>query len=364
MNVGVIGAGAISGIYLDNMIHKFDNLTVLAVAASHLENAQKRAAEYGIRACTVDELLSDEKIEMVVVLTPVGTHYELIKAALQAGKHVYTEKTITDDVEKARELSALAKEKGLYLGSAPDTFLGAALQTARKAIDEGLLGEATSFSVSANRDNNVLLSLFSFLRQPGAGITLDYVVYYMTALVYLLGPVEETAAFVRTPFLQHKNIIETDPLYGQMMDTPNESEVSAIIKMKNGICGTLHINADSVMEDQAHMIIYGTGGMLYLTDPNQFGGEVRFLPAGGDFRKKPSFSVLTLANSYAGNERGIGPADMARAIREHSAHRANDEMAVHVLEVLSGILKSGKDGQFHRMSTTCSRPEPLRTILE
>ena len=163
LGVGVIGAGAISGIYLQNMTRRFDNLHVIAVAANHLESAQKRAAEYGVEACTVDRLLADERVDMVVVLTPVGTHYDLVKRALTAGKHVYTEKTLADSLPKAAELAALAEERGLYLGAAPDTFLGAAWQTARAAIDAGAIGEVRSFAISANRDNRLLLSLFPFL---------------------------------------------------------------------------------------------------------------------------------------------------------------------------------------------------------
>ena len=135
MRVGVIGAGAISDIYLQNMIYTFDQLEVISVAAKHRENARKKAEQYGLEDCTVEEMLADPRIEMVVILTPVGSHYELIKAALLAGKHVYTEKTITDDIVQAEELLALAEEKQLYLGSAPDTFLGAAWQTAKKVID-------------------------------------------------------------------------------------------------------------------------------------------------------------------------------------------------------------------------------------
>ena len=131
----------------------------------------------------MEEMLDDPEIRMIVNLTPAHTHYSVIRAALEHGKHVYTEKTLTDDINKSAELVRLANEKGLYLGSAPDTFMGAALQTARFAIDSGMLGEIHSFAVSANRNNDILLSLFDFLRKPGGGIVCDYAVYYVTALV-------------------------------------------------------------------------------------------------------------------------------------------------------------------------------------
>ena len=144
MRVGVVGCGAISDIYLTNMINRFENLEVVSCCAGHIENAKKKAEQYGIRGCTYEEMLEDDSIEMIVVLTPAPTHEGLIRQALEAGKHVYTEKTMTIAPETAAELIRLAEEKHLYLGSAPDTFLGAALQTARKAIDDGLIGEVLS----------------------------------------------------------------------------------------------------------------------------------------------------------------------------------------------------------------------------
>jgi predicted dehydrogenase/catechol 2,3-dioxygenase-like lactoylglutathione lyase family enzyme len=408
MRVGVIGSGAISDIYLTNMSEKFDQLEVVAIASRHPENARKKAEQINsrlleklagkdaenatdkghakhapdtadkerakhapdmgrtegagfseIKACTVDELLADESIDMVVNLTPAGVHYELIKAALLAGKHVYTEKTITDDVDKARELVAIAEEKGLYLGSAPDTFLGAALQTARGVVDAGTLGEIHSFVISANRNNDLLLSLFSFLREPGGGILYDYAVYYMTALVSLLGPVARVGGIVGRPYPQHKNIMPTSPLFGQMMDTPNESQVSAVVQLENGITGTLHMDADTNMRDESYFAIYGKNGILYLTDPNQFGGTVRFLPNALDPRTAPKAVELWNFSQYRENSRGIGPAEMADAIFEGRPCRASKEMAAHVLEVLSGILSGGEKGGFVDIVSTCELPKPL-----
>lgn len=357
--VGVIGSGAISDIYLSNMMEKFERLEVVTIASKHLENAQKKAKEYGISACTVEELLADPTIDMVVNLTPASTHYELIKAALLAGKHVYTEKTITDDVDKAKELLAIADEKGLYLGSAPDTFLGAALQTARAMIDQGTLGEIHSFVISANRNNDLLLSLFTFLREPGGGILHDYAVYYVTALVSLLGPVARVGGITGRPYPQHLNIMPMSPEFGQMMDTPNESQVSAIVQLRNGITGTLHMDADSNGRDEAYFAIYGKKGILYLTDPNQFGGTVRFLPNSPDPRNPVKPTELLNFSKYSENSRGIGPAEMADAIFEGRKNRASKELALHVLEVLSGILSGGEEGRFVDITTTCEQPAPM-----
>ncbi|MBR1759033.1 MAG: Gfo/Idh/MocA family oxidoreductase [Lachnospiraceae bacterium] len=359
MKVGVIGAGSISEIYLKNMIEVFDNLEVVAVSSKGLNSAKMRAEQFGIQACTNDELLANPEIEMVVVLTPAWTHYDLIKQALLAGKHVYTEKTITDSPEKAAELCALAEEKGLYLGSAPDTFLGSALQCARKAIDDGMLGEIHSFSMSVTRNNDLLLSIFSFLREPGGGILYDYAVYYMTALVSLLGPVAKVGGIIGHPYPQHVNKFPMSPQFGQLMDTPNESQVSAIIQLENGITGTLHIDADSLTMDEAYFAIYGTKGVLYATDPNQFGGTVKFLPNALDPRVPTEPITLWQFTPYHENSRGIGPSDLAAAIREGRKPRASKEMAAHVLEVLTGILNAGDKGGFTDITSTCERPAPL-----
>lgn len=359
MKIGVIGAGAISEIYLRNMTEKYNNLQVLGVAARSRESAEKRAAQFGIRAYTVEEMLASREIEMVVNLTPVGTHYDIIRRALAAGKHVYTEKTITDDLTKTRELLALAEEKGLYLGSAPDTFLGSAFQSARAAIDGGLLGEIHSFAISANRDNNLLLSLFAFLREPGAGVLLDYGVYYVTALVSLLGPVSRVGGIVGAPYRTHRNILP-GPGFGQIMDTPNESQASAVLQLRSGVTGTLHLDNDSNLDDQAYFAIYGTRGILYLPNPDQFGGEVRFLPNRRTSGGPAEEVTLRPFTPYSGNDRGIGPAEMAEAIAGHRINRASKEMAAHVQEVLEAILAGGNEGRFVDIRSGFERPEPLQ----
>lgn len=359
MKVGVIGSGAISDIYLSNMIEKFDNLEVICIASKHPEHAKAKAEKYNIAACSVEELLENSEVEMVVNLTPASVHYELIKKALLAGKHVYTEKTMTDEVNKAKELVELAEEKGLYLGSAPDTFLGAALQTARRAIDDGILGEIHSFAISANRNNDLLLSVFSFLRQPGGGILYDYGVYYLTALTSLFGSVKRVGSVIGRPYPTHVNIMPMSPEFGQVMDTPNESQVSAVLVMENGVTGTLHIDADSHFADQSYFAVYGTKGILYLTDPNGFGGQVRFLPNPANPMKPEPETVLWKFSPYEENSRGIGPSEMADAITHGRKNRASKEMAYHVQEVLDAVLSGGEQGAFSDIQSVMERPELL-----
>lgn len=359
MTVGVIGSGAISDVYLKNMIERFDVLKVKSIASLHIENARKKAAAYGITACTVDELLSDPEIDIVVNLTPVGAHYEIIKKALLSGKHVYTEKTMTDTVESAEELVNLANEKGLYLGSAPDTFFGAALQAAREAIDDGLIGKVHSFAMSANRNNDILLSVFSFLREKGAGIVNDYGVYYVTALISLLGSVKKVGGICFAPYKTHVNILPTSRDFGKVMDTPNESRASAVVVMESGVSGTIHLDADSIMKDQAFFAIYGSKGILYIDDPNMFDGKVKLVQSPLDPRQPCKETVLWKFSPYKDNSRGVGVADMAEAIITGKKERADKEMALHAEEVLAAILAGGEDGAFVDVKSRFARPERL-----
>ncbi len=354
--VGVIGAGAISDIYLKNMTSRFPLLQVKSICANHLENAQKKAAHYGLIACTLAQMLADPEIELVVNLTPTHAHYAIIREALLAGKHVYSEKTLTGDPKTARELKALAEEKGLYLGCAPDTFLGGAWQTARKAIDDGLIGQVTSFAMAANRDATLMDSINAFRCQPGGGACYNYGVYYITCLVSLLGPVAQVASICETPFPERVNIFPHSPNFGKIISTPNESQVYSLLRLRSGVCGTFHLNEESVLMDQAFFAIYGTKGILYLPDPNGFGGEVRLLPNSYDFQNPAKPEVLPCPYPYCDNSRGVGPADVASAIRHGTNIRPNAQMACHVLEVLTAMMENGK---FLSIPSSCDRPEPM-----
>ena len=360
VKTAVIGCGAISDIYLSNMINKYATLDVVACCASHRESAEKKAAQYGIRPASTDEVLADPEVELVVVLTPAPSHYELVKKALLAGKHVYTEKPIATELWQAKDLLALAKENGLLLGAAPETFLGSAIQTARKALDDGLLGEVTSFHVAANRDLTVLASLFRFLRQPG-GILYDYGVYYLTALISLLGPMAEVYAKVGNHAKVRRNVVPFSPEYGQDYAYDNEAQVNAILTTKGGVTGTFSLNGDSAMQDQAYFTIHGTKGIFQLGDANQFGCEVRFLP---NNPREAVWQTLEPVSALSENCRGLGVADMGRCIRKGGAPQVSAELPCHVLDIVEKTAESGRTGQPCRMQTGCSRPAPFENWKE
>ena len=364
MCVGVVGSGLISRIYLENMTRRFEILEVGGVCSAHFENAKRRADEFGLPAMTLEDMLADARIDMIVNLTPTPAHEGIIRQALEAGKHVYTEKTMTTGHESARALADLAAKKGLWLGSAPDTFLGAALQTARRAIDDGLIGEVTSFAFAANRDNDYLRSFYRFLNLPFGGVAYDYAVYYLTALCSLLGPVARVAAAVRAPYPTRVDIDPKSKTYGQRIDTPNESEISAVLTLKSGVSGTAHVNADSVIEDMHFFAIYGTKGILYLPDPNGFGGEVRLQPNWAYDAAPAPARALGNRPYYADNSRGVGPAEMAWSVRAGRPARAGADMACHVLEVIDAIIESGGTNAFVDIHSDFVRPRPLAVPTE
>lgn len=355
MRVGVIGAGAISDIYLENMIRRFGNLEVTGCASRTMESARRKAEKYGIAAMTVEEMLRDSSIEMIVNLTPPAAHFSLIKRALEAGKHVYTEKVLALNCAQANELAALADAKGLRLGSAPDTFLGAALQIAAEAVEDGTIGTVTGFAAMLNRDLGMVYEGLEFLIQPGGGFGYDLGIYYLTALMSILGPVAEVCGMVQTNRPQRTYRQPGHPKYGQTFEIRNENLMAAVIRMQNGALGTLLFNGDCIFPQRPFLTIQGTGGILYLPDPNQFGGDVRLLYANAQVEE-----ILPCRHGFTENLRGLGAAEMAAAIREGRPHRASKEMACHALELLDGIVASSEAGTFYRMTTAFAKPAQLK----
>jgi len=351
MRVGVVGCGKISPFYLGNITQRFPQLEVVCCAARTFAHAQARAAEYGIQAVTYEQMLEDQTIDMVIVLTPVPAHYALIKDALLAGKHVYSEKTICENVEQARELLELAAEKGLYLGAAPDTFLGAAWQKARQLIDQDAVGEITSFHISMNRNVDYAASRFPFLRLRGGGTCYDMGGYYLTNLVNLLGPIREVCAVAENRKTVRTACYEGEPDYGQTYEYHNEAQVSAIVRTCSGVTGTFHFNGESLSHNLHQYCIYGRKGILQLPDPNAFGGEVSILREDG--------ILETVENDlpYHQESRGVGPAEMADAIREGRKNRASAALALHVLDVIESMMESSRRGGFVEVRSRCEQPE-------
>jgi len=359
MTVGITGAGAISDIFLQNMINRFEILNVKSICSRNFAKAEKKASQYGIQATTYEAMLQDPEIDIIVNLTPADAHFEIIKAALSAGKHVFTEKAMAETFQQARDLCRLADEKGLVLGSAPETFMGSACQTGSKAVREGLTGEVTSFHIQANRNLDLLTSFAPSLRVPGGGIGMDYGIYYLTEVLSILGPVRQVAGIRRNPQHVRENIIPNHPEFGQPFTIADETQLYGFIELANGICGTIHLNGESILQDEGGIEIFGKKGILRLPCANYMGGQVAFAPQSSDWSKRTESTVLESQYTFSDNSRGIGVADMAWAICAGKRNRASKEMAAHAVEVFEALYQSSDDGQRKTLTSTFEMPEAM-----
>ena len=365
VRIGILGLGAISGIYLKNLTTVFKETQVLGIydlIPGKMEQAQK---EYGIERTysSMDELLQDPDIEIVLNLTRPFEHYATTKAALLAGKHVYSEKPLAATFEEGKELTDLASERGLLLGGAPDTFLGAAIQTCRKLIDDGFIGRpigATAQMIC--RGHESWHPSPEFYYQHGGGPMMDMGPYYLTALVNLLGGVKGLTGLTTKSFEQR--VITSAPKSGTLVPVEVPTHVNGILRFENGAVGTITTTFDVYTDRQDKLEIYGSEGTLRVPDPNGFGGSITlFRPEDGSFKEMP------LLFDYSENSRGLGLADMAKALRTGRAARADAQQTLHVLEIMTAIEKSSQEGRYVELSTAYERRpamfhNPVRGILD
>ena len=280
VKIGIIGCGNISDIYLKNCTQVFDNLEVVACADLIHERAQAKAEQYNLaKACSVEELLRDPEIEIVVNLTTPDAHAEVCLAALKAGKNVYVEKPLAITREDGKKILELAKEKGLLVGGAPDTFLGAGIQTCRKLIDDGWIGEpigATAFMV--NHGHESWHPDPEFYYKVGGGPMFDMGPYYLTALIALMGPVKRVTGSARITFPER--VITSEPKYGTKITVDVPTHVAGIMDFESGAIGTILTSFDVWDSQLPRIEVYGTTGSMIVPDPNTFGGPVYIKRAG------------------------------------------------------------------------------------
>jgi predicted dehydrogenase len=351
--VGLIGCGVISDIYLENG-KTLESIDMVACADLLPERAQAKAAQHGVpKAYTVEELLQDPEVEAVLNLTIPKAHAEIGLAALEGGKAVYNEKPLAIEREDARRMLELASAKGLRIGCAPDTFLGGGLQTCRKLIDDGWIGEpvaATAFMLGHGPES--WHPDPDFFYQRGAGPMFDMGPYYLTALTTLLGPVRRVTGSARISFPERT--ILSQPKYGQTINVTTPTHVAGIMDFASGTVGTIITSFDVWAAELPRIEIYGTLGSMSLPDPNTFGGPVRIRRAGSK-----EWSEVPLAYGYAKNSRGLGLADMAAAMKSGRPHRANGEVAFHVLDLMHAFHDASSEGRHVELSSTMERPAPL-----
>lgn len=354
--VAVIGVGDISGIYLQNLTQLFKQVEVVGVCDLVREKAERGQERFGIPKIyeTMYDAFADEEVEIILNLTRPYEHFGVTKAALEAGKHVYSEKPLGASKEEGEQLVALAKEKGLLIGGAPDTFLGASLQTCRKLIDDGFIGEPIGFNASMIcRGHESWHPDPEFYYKFGGGPMLDMGPYYVTALINLLGRVKSVTSVARTTFKQR--VITSQPLAGKIVDVDIPTYVTGIVEFDNGAVGNLFTTFDVHYKEQAHFEVFGTEGTLIVPDPNFFGKNIYLLrPESGEYREIP------LLFDYKENSRGLGLADMAAALQNKRPLRASMEQLFHVLDVMTAFHRSSDKQAREEIVSPYSRPEPMK----
>lgn len=351
LKVGIVGVGVISGQYFAQLARR-PELEIVAVADLNAARAAEVAAEHGIRALSVDELLADGAVDLVLNLTIPAAHADVAGAALAAGKHVYGEKPLALDTASGQGVLDAAARAGLLVGSAPDTVLGTGVQTARAAIDGGRIGDAVSASVHWIAPGHELWHPApAFYYQPGAGPLFDMGPYYLTTLVTLFGPVARVSGLATRS--GRSRTIATGPHAGEAIPVDVDTHALALLEHESGVTASVTVSFE-VWQSRAPLFeVYGTAGTLAVPDPNTFEGPAElWTPASGEWTALPD------AAGYADGGRGIGIVDLAFAASEGRAPRCSGELAFHVLEVMEAVLAGGE----REIQSRPPRPDPVPLV--
>lgn len=353
-SIGIIGCGNISTAYL-KATRLFDNIQVVACSDIEMERARKQAELYDVpKACTVEELLADPEVEIVINLTIPNAHAEIALQAIAAGKAVYGEKPFATKRADGKAILDAAQAQHVRVGNAPDTFLGGGFQTCISLINEGQIGTpiaATAFVMSHGMEWWHPDPYFFY--QPGAGPMFDMGPYYLTALIAMMGPVQRVTASLQTTFPER--IVTSEAKYGTKIPVNTATHIAGIMEFANGAVGTILTSFDVWHHRLPFIEVYGTEGTLSTPNPNRFDGPVYIRQA-----KDEEWREVPLTHGYTINSRGLGVADMAYAMRSGRLHRANGFMANHVLDIIESFMQSANEGRHITLSSTCSRPEPLQ----
>ena len=389
LKIAMIGVGDISGIYLKNLTEVFREVTIVGVCDLIPERAEKGAAfikgqhEKGM-PCIVPkiygnmyEAFNDPDVALILNLTRPYEHFEVTKQALLHGKHVYSEKPIAVDMEEASELVAIASEKGLLIGGAPDTFLGAGIQTARRLIDSGVIGDVIGADCAMIcHGHETWHHDPEFYYKRGGGPMLDMGPYYVTALLNLLGEAKGVIGMTKKFF--PTRTITSYPHFGDIVDVDVDTHLTGCIEFSNGAIVQIITTFDVHYTGMARFEVYGTDGTLIVPDPNTFGGPVLL------FRKEDMvfgpmidpalikaeeitayrhYRQIPLMFNYRDNSRGLGLADMCKALETGRDYRANSRQQMHVLDILTAFEKSSRQKKYVELSTKYTRTAPMKTAV-
>lgn len=356
VKIAMIGVGDISGIYLHNITGVFQEIQLIGICDLVREKAEAAKEKYNIPKIydTMYDAFADNEVDIVLNLTRPYEHFEVTKAALNAGKNIYSEKPLAATWEEGKALVELAKQKDLRLGGAPDTFLGSGIQTCRKLIDDGFIGTpigAAAFMIC--RGHESWHPDPEFYYKHGGGPMMDMGPYYITALINLLGGVSGVTGVTKKSF--DRRTITSEPKCGTIIDVDVPTFVTGILDFKNGATGTIFTTFDVYYESSARLEIYGTEGTLICPDPNGFGGPIKLLrPEEGKYREMP------LLFDYKENSRALGLADMAKAIQTGREFRGDYHQTLHVLEIMTSFEKSSDKKAYLPLETVYKRKAPMK----
>lgn len=357
VGLGIVGCGFISGIYLKNLQTFFQDIDLVGVCDALPEKAQEAAGLYGARWYPdAQTLLKDDRIELILNLTRPSEHFNISLMALKAGKHVYSEKPLALTLQDARHLIEESEKRSLLIGCAPDTVLGAGIQTARLLIDRGETGEIAGATACLMLPGHELWHPNpDFYYQPGGGPLMDMGPYYLTALIHLLGPVSSVTGMARASFPERT--IQSGPRAGEKIAVHVDTHFGALLRFHSGAIASLTMSFDVQAAQLPFIEVYGAKGTLSVPDPNTFGGPVKFCPAGSkEFLEQP------LVFPFTENSRGLGLNDMADAILNGRTPRAGGILALHVLEIMRGILDSAASGATVKIESCPERPAPMMQL--
>jgi predicted dehydrogenase len=335
--VGVVGCGIIADVYVKGS-SAFDSFDVVACADLDAQTANVFADVHDLRGLAVDELVADPSIDVVLNLTPPAAHAAVMRAAIEAGKHVYTEKPITTTVAEGRELLAEADRRGLRIGCAPDTFLGVAYRTAGDLIARGEIGTpltaTATFLVGGPDDWHPNADVFY---RAGGGPMLDIAPYYLTAITSLLGPFSAALGLVSTPTPERR--FGVGPRAGERFTVDVPTHAAAALQLESGVLATVTVSFEAFGQYISGLVVHGSGGSLELPDANGFGGAIRIRNGDGEW-KPVDYGMLGSTEA-----RGLGLDEMLSAIREERPHLASGALGLHVLETALAALQSAEEGR-------------------
>jgi len=355
VKIGIVGCGSISGIYLKNLTSLYKEVEIAGVCDLIESRADYAVETYKLpkKYADMHELFADPEVDIVLNITRAYEHFDVSMAAIQAGKHVYTEKPLATTFEDGLKLVEAAKQKNVRIGGAPDTFLGAGIQTCRKMIEDGCIGKplaATAFMTS-NGMEGWHPDPEGFYK-VGGGPMLDMGPYYVTALINLLGAVEYTAGISKIGFPER--VMTSQAKFGGVIKVETPTNIMGVLQFASGVSASLYTSFDVQAAQLPIIEIYGSEGTLSVPDPNNFDGPIRlFRPENGSFLEVP------IMLGYKENSRGLGLADMAKAIATNRPHRADSQQLLHALEVMTSFNKSSDAKAFVQMQSPFQKTAPM-----